>query len=104
MLQDLLESQVGMTLDSMHTHMAQNPAPLEEHSLPGAHTPIKGFYFIKNLLVATPKSSPKAPSRCLSTCFLKLTKPLPMVETLAHASPTAFATGTEPDVDGAGRG
>ena len=103
MLQELLESQVGMTLDSMHTHMAQNPAPLEEHSLPGAHMPIKGFYFTKNLLVATPKSSPKAPSGRLSSCFPRLTKP-PMVETMAHASPTVFATGTEPDVDGAGRG
>ena len=100
-LQELLESQMGMTVDSMHTHMAQNPAISEEHSLPGAHMPIKGFYFTRNLPVAATESSPRSSSRLLSSRFLKFARPSPAA--LANASPTAFANDTEPDVDAAVR-
>ena len=102
-LQELLESQMGMTVDSMHTHMAQNPTFPEEHSLPGAHMPIKGFYFTRNLPVAATTSSPRSSSRFLSSRFLKFARPSPAADTSADASPTAFANDTEPDVDGAVR-
>lgn len=102
-LQELLESQMGMTVDSMRTHMAQNPATSEEHSLPEAHMPIKGFYFTRNLPVAATTSSPRLSSKLLSSRFLKFARPSPAAETLADALPTAFANETEPDVDGAVR-
>ena len=87
---------MGMTLDSMYTHMAQNPAACEEPSLPGAHMPIKGFYFIRNLPVTATKSSPKSSGRLSSSRFWKFARTSPAAETLA----TAFANDTEPDVDG----
>ena len=95
---------MGMTLDNMHTHMTADPTTVLEHSLPGAHMPIKGFYFTRNLPVPTHKSSPKAPSKRLSSRFLSFKKPSHAVESLAQESPIAFADETEPDVNGLGRG
>lgn len=62
MLQDVLESQMGMQLAEMKQYSELDPVERTHTVLPGAHPPVRGFYLIKPSPIASLGKSARSAS------------------------------------------
>lgn len=92
---------MGMALHDMRQQMTADPALLEGQCLPGAHLPMKGFYFTKNLPETFSSATPRTPGRLLSGGFLKPVRASPALETASKVSAADSAQTSTPQLDGA---
>ena len=64
-LQDLLETQMGMSLPEMRTFRQADPFTRDTQALPGAHLPSKGFWLVKRPTGPSTAAAPSTPGRLM---------------------------------------
>ena len=64
-LQDLLETQMGMSLPEMRTCCQADPFTRDSQALPGAHLPSKGFWLVKRPTAPSTAAAPSTGDRLM---------------------------------------
>ena len=63
--QDLLETQMGMSLPEMRAFCQSDPSTRDSQALPGAHLPSKGFWLVKRPTAPSTAAAPRAAGRVM---------------------------------------
>ena len=79
-LQELLETQMGMSLPEMRAFCHTDPTGRSEQALPGARLPSKGFWLIKRPTAPSSAAAPRVPPRLLRKMSFKPPSAAPSVQ------------------------